>query len=85
MAASVRSRRAALAVLCAADVLVMLDGMVVAVALPSTGRDLGFSAAGLQWVVTAWRVHRHDVPLDAVHAAIARLTVLGSAACATLR
>ncbi|MGH2949743.1 MAG: hypothetical protein ACRDPC_26370 [Solirubrobacteraceae bacterium] len=41
MAAPVRSRRAGLAVLCAADPLVMLDGMVVAVALPSIGRDLG--------------------------------------------
>jgi EmrB/QacA subfamily drug resistance transporter len=55
MAASVTDRqRVALAVLCAADVLVMIDGMVVAVALPAIRRDLGFSAAGLQWVVTAY-------------------------------
>jgi MFS family permease len=47
-------RRFALVVLCAADVLVMIDGMAVAVALPAIRRDLGFSAAGLQWVVTAY-------------------------------
>jgi EmrB/QacA subfamily drug resistance transporter len=47
-------RRLVLALLCAADVLVMLDGMVVTVALPSIQRDLGFSAAGLQWVVSAY-------------------------------
>jgi MFS family permease len=43
-----------LAVLCAADVLVTLDGMVVSVALPAIQRDLGFSAVSLQWVVTAY-------------------------------
>src|SRR4051794_30110713 len=48
--------RPALIVLCAADVLVALDGTVVSVALPSIQRDLGFSAAGLQWVVTAYTV-----------------------------
>jgi EmrB/QacA subfamily drug resistance transporter len=49
-----RSAPAALAVLCAADVLVTLDGMVVSVALPSMQRDLGLSASALQWVVTAY-------------------------------
>ena len=34
-------RRFALVVLCAADVLVMIDGMAVAVALPAIRRDLG--------------------------------------------
>jgi EmrB/QacA subfamily drug resistance transporter len=49
-----RDGAAALAVLCAADVLVTLDGMVVSVALPSIRRDLGFSPGALQWVVTAY-------------------------------
>jgi EmrB/QacA subfamily drug resistance transporter len=49
-------RRLALAALCAADMLVMLDGMVVAIALPAIQRDLGFSPAALQWVVTAYTV-----------------------------
>jgi EmrB/QacA subfamily drug resistance transporter len=49
-----RGGLAALAALCAADVLVTLDGMVVSVALPSIQHDLGFSAAALQWVVTAY-------------------------------
>jgi EmrB/QacA subfamily drug resistance transporter len=47
-------RRLALIVLCTADVLVALDGMIVTVALPSIQRDIGFSAAALQWVVTAY-------------------------------
>jgi EmrB/QacA subfamily drug resistance transporter len=44
----------ALVVLCAADVLVTLDGTVVTVALPAIGADLGFSRTSLQWVVTAY-------------------------------
>jgi Major Facilitator Superfamily len=44
----------ALALLCAADLLVALDGMVVMVALPAIERDLGASHADLQWVVTAY-------------------------------
>jgi hypothetical protein len=35
------SRAAVLALLCAADLLVMLDGMVVTVALPAIERGLG--------------------------------------------
>ncbi len=48
------SRAAVLALLCAADLLVMLDGMVVTVALPAIKRDLGTAQADLQWVVTAY-------------------------------
>jgi EmrB/QacA subfamily drug resistance transporter len=44
----------ALLVLCGAEVLVAVDGMVVSVALPSVGSDLGFAGADLQWVVTAY-------------------------------
>ncbi|TCC52154.1 MFS transporter [Kribbella pittospori] len=44
----------ALVLLCAADLLVMLDGTVVTVALPAIERDLGTSRADLQWVVTAY-------------------------------
>jgi EmrB/QacA subfamily drug resistance transporter len=43
-----------LALLCAADVLVTLDGTVVTVALPAIEHDLGTSQADLQWVVTAY-------------------------------
>jgi EmrB/QacA subfamily drug resistance transporter len=46
--------RSALALLCAADVLVTLDGTVVTVALPTIERDLQTSPAHLQWVVTAY-------------------------------
>jgi MFS family permease len=34
--------------------LAMLDATVVNVALPTIGRDLGTSLAGLQWTVTAY-------------------------------
>jgi MFS family permease len=44
----------ALLVLAAADFLVVLDGLIVSVALPSIQRDLGFSQAGLQWVVNGY-------------------------------
>jgi EmrB/QacA subfamily drug resistance transporter len=46
--------RPALVLLCAADVLVTLDGTVVTVALPAIARDLGTAHADLQWVVTAY-------------------------------
>ena len=48
------SRAAVLALLCAADLLVMLDGMVVTVALPAIERDLGTAQADLQRVGTAY-------------------------------
>jgi MFS family permease len=37
-----------------ANSLVVLDGLIVAVALPAIQDDLGFSPAGLQWVVNAY-------------------------------
>jgi MFS family permease len=41
-------------VLCAADLLVMLDEMVVTVALPAIEEDVGAARGDLQWVVTAY-------------------------------
>jgi EmrB/QacA subfamily drug resistance transporter len=46
----------ALAVLCGATLMVILDGTIVSVALPSIQRDLGFSAAGLTWVMNAYMI-----------------------------
>jgi EmrB/QacA subfamily drug resistance transporter len=43
-----------LVLLCLAEFMVILDITAVNVALPSIGDDLGFSTAGLQWVVTAY-------------------------------
>jgi EmrB/QacA subfamily drug resistance transporter len=43
-----------LVLLCVAQFMVILDVTVVNVALPSIGRKLGFAAASLQWVVTAY-------------------------------
>jgi EmrB/QacA subfamily drug resistance transporter len=44
----------ALALLCGAFFMVILDAAIVTVALPSIEEDLGFSAQGLQWVVSAY-------------------------------
>jgi EmrB/QacA subfamily drug resistance transporter len=44
----------ALALLCGAFFMVVLDAAVAIVALPSIGADLGFSERGLQWVLSAY-------------------------------
>jgi EmrB/QacA subfamily drug resistance transporter len=44
----------ALALLCGAFFMVILDANIVAVALPSVEADLGFSEQGLQWVLSAY-------------------------------
>jgi EmrB/QacA subfamily drug resistance transporter len=54
VAAAPRQRWFALAVLAAAQFMVFLDETVVNLALPSIKDDLGFSQAGLAWVVNAY-------------------------------
>jgi EmrB/QacA subfamily drug resistance transporter len=44
----------ALALLCGAFFMVILDAAIVIVALPSIGADLRFSQQGLQWVLSAY-------------------------------
>jgi MFS family permease len=44
----------ALALLCSAFFMVILDASIVIVALPSIKQDLGFSAGDLQWVMSAY-------------------------------
>src|SRR4051794_10587541 len=44
----------ALALLCVAFFMVILDSAIVVVALPSIGGDLGFSEGDLQWVLSAY-------------------------------
>src|SRR4051794_14943077 len=48
-----RRRWLALIVLCVGMLMIVLDGTVVNVALPSIQSDLGFSQSSLAWVVTA--------------------------------
>ncbi|MEU0150585.1 DHA2 family efflux MFS transporter permease subunit [Micromonospora fulviviridis] len=50
------NRWPALLVLCAGSLMIILDGSIVAVALPAVQADLGFRAAGLAWVVNAYLV-----------------------------
>jgi EmrB/QacA subfamily drug resistance transporter len=51
-----RRKWTALYVLCAGMLMIVLDVTIVNVALPSIQDDLGFSAAGLAWVVNAYLV-----------------------------
>ena len=53
---SSRRRWSALALIVTAQFMVILDVAIVNVALPSIKLDLGFSATGLQWVITAYAI-----------------------------
>ncbi|GAA3307198.1 MFS transporter [Nonomuraea dietziae] len=50
------SRWSALTVLCAMQLMTVLDGTIVTVALPTIQNDLGFSQAGLSWVVNSYLI-----------------------------
>src|SRR3984957_8833485 len=56
LAPPVARRRLALVIFCAAALLVILDGTIVAVALPAIQTDLGFSAHSLSWVMTIYQI-----------------------------
>jgi EmrB/QacA subfamily drug resistance transporter len=49
-------RRLALWLLCAASLMIILDGTIVTVALPSIQRGLGFSAGSLSWVLNVYLI-----------------------------
>ena len=49
-----RRRWIALALLCVAQFVVVLDASIVNVALPTIGSDLGFSQDNLSWVINAY-------------------------------
>ena len=51
-----QTRWTALALIVAAQFMVVLDVSIVNVALPSIKDDLGFSQANLQWVITAYAI-----------------------------
>ena len=53
---SARSRWISLYVLCAGFLMIVVDGTIVNVALPSIQRDLGFSQSSLAWVVNAYLI-----------------------------
>jgi EmrB/QacA subfamily drug resistance transporter len=52
----VQNRWLALVVLCAGMLMIILDGTIVNVALPSIQDDLGFSQSSLAWVVNAYLI-----------------------------
>ncbi|MFB7469353.1 DHA2 family efflux MFS transporter permease subunit [Kitasatospora sp. NPDC056184] len=51
-----RSRWLALGVLCTGNLMIILDGSIVTVALPTVQTDLGLSQSGLAWVVNAYLI-----------------------------
>src|SRR6266480_594603 len=51
-----RRRWISLVVLCVGMLMIILDQTIVNVALPTIQRDLGFTQAGLAWVVNAYLV-----------------------------
>ncbi|HEY2694483.1 MAG TPA: DHA2 family efflux MFS transporter permease subunit [Pseudonocardiaceae bacterium] len=51
-----RSRWIALIVLCIGMLMIVLDATVVNVALPAIQSDLGFTSAGLAWVINAYLI-----------------------------
>ncbi|HEY3106695.1 MAG TPA: DHA2 family efflux MFS transporter permease subunit [Gaiellaceae bacterium] len=54
MISDARTRWLALYVLCLGDIMIVLDGTIVNVALPSIRADLGFTQTSLAWVVNAY-------------------------------
>ncbi|KIF69184.1 DSBA oxidoreductase [Streptomyces sp. AcH 505] len=55
-APSARSRQLALAVIASSMLMIILDGSIVTVAMPAIQDDLGFTPAGLSWVVNAYLI-----------------------------
>lgn len=58
---------AALAALCLAELLVVIDNTIVNVAIPTFARDLGASTTGLQWIVDAYTLAFACLLLPAGH------------------
>ncbi|TDD49772.1 MFS transporter [Kribbella antibiotica] len=56
MSSPFTSRSTALGALSIAGLMTILDGSIVTVALPAVQEDLGFSAAGLSWLVNAYLI-----------------------------
>ena len=81
-----RRRWFALAVIVAAQFMVVLDVAIVNVALPTIKTDLGFSQENLQWVVTAYSIMFGGVLLLAeplsLRLVLSGLAVLGGIALA---
>ncbi|WNI23368.1 MFS transporter [Streptomyces sp. ITFR-16] len=55
-AAAPRARRLALGVIATGLLMTVLDGSIVTVAMPAIQDDLGFTPAGLSWVVNAYLI-----------------------------
>ncbi|MFI6940860.1 DHA2 family efflux MFS transporter permease subunit [Streptomyces sp. NPDC050418] len=55
-ASPARTRQFSLAVVATGTLMIVLDGSIVTVALPALQSDLGFTAAGLSWVVNAYLI-----------------------------
>jgi MFS family permease len=70
-APTLERRRSALALLCAASFLAVVDTTIVSIALPSFRRVMGFSAGGSQWVLNAYALVFGGFGLGIVAAVVA--------------
>ncbi|MEV4845137.1 MFS transporter [Micromonospora matsumotoense] len=50
------SRWLALGILCTGNLMIILDGSIVTIALPTIQQDLGFTQSGLAWVVNSYLI-----------------------------
>ncbi|MER7170426.1 MFS transporter [Streptomyces mesophilus] len=55
-ALSARTKQLSLAVVATGTLMIVLDGSIVTVAMPAIQHDLGFTPAGLSWVVNAYLI-----------------------------
>ncbi|WP_229919856.1 MFS transporter [Streptomyces minutiscleroticus] len=55
-AQTARSPWLALVILCVGNLMIILDGSIVTVALPTIQQDLGFTQSGLAWVVNSYLI-----------------------------
>jgi len=82
-AAPPRRRGLALGLILAGQLLVVIDGSIVTLALPAIQRQLGFTPAGLQWIMSAYALTFGGFLLFGGRLAdlLGRRTVLVSGAC----
>ena len=55
-ASAIHVRWLALGIICTGNLMIILDGSIVTIALPTIQQDLGFTQSGLAWVVNSYLI-----------------------------